>query len=126
MISNSNGKFVIVLHETILIEFLLALIFQFLTVSPMDWPLPRTALFGPIGTGYFEITEHSKKCQTFKKCLLYYSLQLLVSRSTQRTGVQRADKRTGVRRIPVKYGLAHIGEQKVDLLKYMIQIIHYG
>ena len=92
----------------------------------MDWPLPRTALFGPIGTGSFEITEHSKKCQTFKKCLLYYSLQLLVSRSTQRTGVQRADKRTGVRRIPVKYGLAHIGEQKVDLLKYIIQIIHYG
>ena len=91
----------------------------------MDWPLPRTALFGPIGTGSFEITKHSKKCETLtKKCLLY-SLQFLVSRSTQRTGVQRADKRTGVRRIPVKYGLAHIGEQKVDLLKYIIQIIHY-
>ena len=73
MISNSNGKFVIVLHETILIEFLLALIFQFLTVSPMDWPLPRTALFGPIGTGSFEITEHSKKCQTLKKVLVIFS-----------------------------------------------------
>ena len=94
----------------------------------MDWPLPRTALFGPIGTGSFVITEHSKKnvkLATTKKCLLY-SLQFLVSRSTQRTGVQRADKRTGVRRIPVKYGLAHIGEQKEDLLKYIIQIIHNG
>ena len=94
----------------------------------MDWPLPRTALFGLIGTGSFEITEHSMmpKINLQKKKCLLYSLQFLVSRSTQRTGVQRADKRTGVRRIPVKYGLAHIGEQKVNLLKYIIQIIYYG
>ena len=62
------------LHETILIEFLLALNFQFLTVSPMDWPLPRTALFGPIGTGSFEITEHSKKMRNLtKKVLVIFS-----------------------------------------------------